>query len=978
MLTLRRMAAKPGIGRCLALALTLVCVQQLAGAAERFDLGPLSVGMQLLKLSTRDLRVKPDYVDDQVGGGNLRLPFVTDGLRGAVNSVAAARELGYELTGPADLARSVETLTTLLGEGRVPVAPSAEPLDPHAPLAAALANPGKRGEPPPGQRLEEPIPKLPLELRQALAELVYGVARADALMARATADLSPEEVALLARTLPGVLVQEAARDDVVQGLRVAARLDMRAIVSATAVMISSVCAARETLAQVRLNQEFMASAAAAEPTLFQQETDLGTIVLAGTGPNVHTMPAAILVDLGGKDRYEIAPAEGAPMPRASVVIDLSGDDTYAPPARFGLSAALLGVSVLVDEAGNDDYTAHEPYAFGAGLGGAGILLDAGGNDRYTGVVFGEGAAMFGLGLLLDAGGDDMYEAELHAQGFGSVKGVGALLDAGGKDRYQAGRTYPVAGQTGERALACAQGCGLGVRPIAPGGVGILADAQGADTYTADPYCQGAGWWYGGGLLFDRAGDDQYQGGPYSQGSGGFLALGYLLDETGDDRYGMGERGQGFGLERGIGMLCDAAGDDGYTADRLAQGAAMSSGIALALDLSGQDSYVCREDGQGFVPRGDAPGTVALLGDGAGSDSYVGRDRNNLCWSDGGLGLGIDMDSGDMTRMDAVLPVATGRIALGPRQPLGPVDLIPIPGEVPPVADLDVLWSDALEAQDLRQQRNATRAFVGLQEQSIPYLVRKLADPDEGRIRVAQDILAEIGTAAVPELLRLMDQGQEREARVAMAVLGMIGDPRAAGRLVQQSKSLRWRTRAAAAGGMGALEGEDTRLVLEQLLRDPDEDVQRSAVVALRRRCETDSAEAIAGLLGDGVYAVRAAAEEALVALVALGARCPQHVFSLVGSGQPEIRLLSIETCGQLGAPQMGGEPTVEVDMLMRLLQSPDWADRAFAAEAICRVGDPKACGALRAMLQTEANGLVQAKARIAMKAMGLREPLEGQ
>jgi HEAT repeat protein len=178
--------------------------------------------------------------------------------------------------------------------------------------------------------------------------------------------------------------------------------------------------------------------------------------------------------------------------------------------------------------------------------------------------------------------------------------------------------------------------------------------------------------------------------------------------------------------------------------------------------------------------------------------------------------------------------------------------------------------------------------------------------------------------------------------------------------------------------MGALTGEDTRLVLEQLLRDPEEDVQRSAVVALRRRCETDSADAIAALLGDGVYAVRAAAEDALVALVGLGARCPQHVFSLVGSEQPEVRLLSIEVCGRLGAPQMGGEPTLEVDMLVRLLRSPDWADRAFAAEAICRIGDPKACQALRTMLETETNGLVRAKARIAMKATRLCEPLEGQ
>lgn len=948
--------------------LLLVCSSAfgLASQAQELDLGPLEVGMRLLRLSTRDLRVKPEYVEDQVGGGRLRLPFVTDGLRGARSSAARARALGYQLTDPSEFGLVVQQLCGLISDDTVLPASSGPILNPNEPLGSTLQALAPQDEGDIEKTLVIAEASLPLELRQAVAELAYGVARANELLGQALAALSPENRAILAQTLPGVLVQERTKGETIQALRLAAAVDLRSLVLATCALTASVSRARETLERLPLDCPQLLEPQ--DPILFSYDTPLGPIVVAGPGPNVHNTPAAILVDVGGRDRYELACPDFSSAPPVRVVIDLAGADTYAPTDIFGPSGALLGLSILVDESGNDDYTAREPYAFAAALIGAGILVDAAGDDRYLGKVFCEGAAMFGLGLLMDVAGDDVYEAELYAQGFGSVSGVGALVDRAGRDRYQAGRTFPVAGQAGQRVLACAQGFGLGLRQVAPGGIGILADADGADIYTADTYSQGSGWWLGAGLLFDRTGDDQYQGDQYSQGASGFLALGFSFDESGNDRYAAEQRSQGFGLERGIGLLRDGSGNDSYTADRLAQGAALGSGIGLLADIEGKDVYLCRDEGLGFVASGDTPGTMALFADGGGTDSYAGLDRNNLSWSDGQLAIGVDSDDGDLSNMRANLPFFTGRTGLAPRQPVAALDIVPIPGEMGTPPDLDALWASATMAADSRQKRDATRTLAHLGEQAVPYLAAKLADPNEDQIRVAQDILAEIGTAAVPELLRLMDEGSEREARAAMAVLTMISDPRAAGHLLRQAKSPRWRTRAAAAGGMGAQYGEETRLALEQLLRDPDEDVRRSAVVALRRRGETDSAAAIAALLGDPVYAVRSAAADALVALVVLGADCPQHVFSLVGSEEPDIRLLSIETCGRLGSKRAN-------TMLMRLLESPDWADRAFAAEAICRIGDPAACEVLRARLEHETNGLVKAKARAAMKATRLLNPL---
>jgi hypothetical protein len=69
-----------------------------------------------------------------------------------------------------------------------------------------------------------------------------------------------------------------------------------------------------------------------------------------------------------------------------------------------------------------------------------------------------------------------------------------------------------------------QGFGHGVRAGkdtsgVPGGIGILIDEKGDDTYIADYFAQGASYYYGVGILNDMDGDDQYLSGRYSQGAG---------------------------------------------------------------------------------------------------------------------------------------------------------------------------------------------------------------------------------------------------------------------------------------------------------------------------------------------------------------------------------------------------------------------------------------------------------------------------
>src|SRR5688572_9874499 len=124
-----------------------------------------------------------------------------------------------------------------------------------------------------------------------------------------------------------------------------------------------------------------------------------------------------------------------------------------------------------------------------------------------------------------------------------------------------------------------------------GGIGILRDDAGDDTYEAQMFAQGTGYYYGVGLAWDRSGNDRWHAVRYAQGNGVHEAVGVLRDESGDDQYALSYGvGQGMGLDLGLGVLYDAAGNDRYEATVHAQGNATVNGIGLLFDAGGTDEW----------------------------------------------------------------------------------------------------------------------------------------------------------------------------------------------------------------------------------------------------------------------------------------------------------------------------------------------------------------------------------------------------
>jgi len=389
---------------------------------------------------------------------------------------------------------------------------------------------------------------------------------------------------------------------------------------------------------------------------FSVQTIWGWIRLTGGTPTRHPdRPTLVIIDTGGNDVYLGAPATASASNWASVVLDSAGQDKYlsaealesTPVEKFsgrksnslrpGPGGAVLGFAALIDSEGNDLYRSHLP-SFGSGRLGFGLLLDRQGSDEYDAYRDSEGFGMFGAGILEDVAGDDRYQGFNQVQGVGQTQGLGLLIDRAGKDEYIANdSTIDFASpQSAEHNVSMSQGAGNGRRAdyldghSLAGGVGILFDAGGDDTYRCGVFGQGVGYWEGVGMLWDGGGVDSYTGQWYVQGASAHFAIGYLEDEAGNDRYTAPmNMAQGAGHDYSLGVLLDRSGDDVYSAPNLSLGAGNANGIGWFVDLMGNDRYQSAGVTLGRAaeaPKGSLRARALCLGvfmDMAGEDTYPG-------------------------------------------------------------------------------------------------------------------------------------------------------------------------------------------------------------------------------------------------------------------------------------------------------------------------------------------------------------------
>jgi hypothetical protein len=392
---------------------------------------------------------------------------------------------------------------------------------------------------------------LPLDLRRLLDPYVAELAAAQRAL-RAALPLPPA----LPASLPTPDLQR----------EVAARIDESALQRAASLFLE---------ANARFAQAVRAAAS--------------RVVFPERGARIEFDAGVIVIGTAGDDTHVLSPLRAA---RVSVIVDPGGNDRY-----LGSDPVLHGLAAIIDLGGNDHYASDGP-AWGAAVAGVSLLLDVSGDDVYEAGEFGLGAALAGVGALVDLEGNDVYRLRAFGQGLGLALGTGLLWDRTGNDRYLAAGPPDPFGRGG--GLSFAQGIAVGVRTGRGGGVGILRDDAGSDTYEAQMFAQGTGYYYALGLLWDRSGDDRYRAVRYAQGNGVHEAIGVLRDEAGNDDYGLSVGvGQGMGLDLAVGVLADLEGDDRYAAPNLAQGAASANGVGIIIDAAGRNAWrLEQKDGWG--------------------------------------------------------------------------------------------------------------------------------------------------------------------------------------------------------------------------------------------------------------------------------------------------------------------------------------------------------------------------------------------
>lgn len=449
------------------------------------------------------------------------------------------------------------------------------------------------------------LANVPSEVQRAAALVLSVVSRSVAYRRMALKDLGSVEEAYLFLVANGRDDLEGENFDRLE--RMGKSVDLAYLGIAAHDIAQAATIARDSLAGIP----------AAVKYSFEVESIWGTIRLTGATDSAHPdKPMLLCIDTGGNDTYLNAPSTSSASNWASVVIDTAGNDKYLGDAvlattevatfagrklagaRPGPGGALLGVSVLLDGAGDDLYRSHRP-SIGSGRFGFGIVVDKEGTDKFDSFADSQGFGFFGAGLLQDLDGDDTYLCFTQSQGVGLTRGFGQLLDVKGNDVYTANDTVidvPSA-QSDKHNNSMSQGAGYGRRGDYldghswAGGVGILHDQSGDDTYSCAVFGQGVGYWEGVGCLWDELGKDSYTGQWYVQGASAHFAIGYCEDLAGDDTYSAGmNMAQGAGHDFSIGMLIDRSGADQYTAPNLSLGAGNANGIGLFVDVLGNDSY----------------------------------------------------------------------------------------------------------------------------------------------------------------------------------------------------------------------------------------------------------------------------------------------------------------------------------------------------------------------------------------------------
>lgn len=538
----------------------------------------------------------------------------------------------------------------------------------------------------------------------------------------------------------------------------------------------------------------------------------------------------------------------------SAVIDYSGNDIYFESEKaVNQGSGFLGCGILIDGDGDDIYHGSD-YSQGVGIFGTGILYDAAGKDDYRCGVFGQAAGNVGIGLLMDQGeGDDRYLAKIWAQGMGSVFGYGMLQDGGGDDTYRTGGAYLHAPLLPDDYQSFSHGFGMGWRPRAGGGIGVLYDKSGNDFYDGEVFCEGSAYWYSLGMLIDGGGNDSYNAAQYGQGAGIHLAVGALWDQGGDDQYHSrnGVIG-GTAHDLSVGMLVDDNGNDYYTVSG-GYGVALTNSFALFIDKLGDDMYSTWEDYSfGSVRWGRGFAGCGIFLDLEGNDRYSRNSvaDNGKLWTYNDWGIGLDLDRNVIASINEE-----------------PIEEIVLTAE-DSLKTAEELFTEASLWQvgsNRQKVARAIEAFKAKAMEAVEYICEnKLGTDSSLELRLIDTIVKTYPDSIAPLLLEKIYDENQRVQKNAIRFLGTTKYEEAVEPLMKMlSQKKYFDLRRSIIGALGSIGDKTATKEIIKFIDDEDELCRLTVVGAISKIKDETAVPALLSALGDEIFTVRSAALNSL-------------------------------------------------------------------------------------------------------------------
>jgi HEAT repeat protein len=257
---------------------------------------------------------------------------------------------------------------------------------------------------------------------------------------------------------------------------------------------------------------------------------------------------------------------------------------------------------------------------------------------------------------------------------------------------------------------------------------------------------------------------------------------------------------------------------------------------------------------------------------------------------------------------------------------------------------DVMYMDLVQP--------SKKALADMGENAVPRLIDKMKTEDAREMQTLEDVFKLIGHPATSYLVTALNSDNNYRRRLSARILGEMADSSAVDGLLRYVGDSDFRMRAGVFSALGKIGDKTAVPWTRAALADQDHLVRTSAAIALGNFKDSSTVLPLIDALSDAYYGVRYSAAEALSNI---GKPAVKPVlFHLQQPADTLAFYLMVEVAGNLVSDQF-------IDILSNIINSNDPYARAFAAEALGKIGTSDAMKILRKRYEIENHPLVISK-----------------